>query len=79
LIKEVGTAMSRRPTEKAAATLYESEWWNRLAAISEKGISDKPVERFETTVERPGFFRMLSSMLDSLVGRRLTTSIVKMN
>ena len=67
-----------RPTEKSA-TLYESEWWNRLAAISEKGLSEKPAALVEATGERPSLLSTLSSMLDSLVDKRLTTSIVKMN
>jgi len=68
-----------RPRVTADATLYESEWWNRLAAIGEKGLNEKPVERFEAKGERPRFLRALTSMLDSLVDKRLTTSIVKMN
>ncbi len=59
--------------------LYESEWWNRLAAIGEKGLSEKPVERIEARRERPSFLNALSSLLNSLVDKRLTTSIVKMN
>lgn len=67
-----------RPTEKSAI-LYESEWWNRLAAISEKAIRDAPVERYESTVESRGLLSTVSSMLDSIAGRRLITSIVKTN
>jgi hypothetical protein len=66
-------------TDTSNGNLYESEWWNRLSAISEKGISRAPEARVETKVERKGVLHALSSMLDLILGERLSTSIVKMN
>ncbi len=59
--------------------LYQSQWWARLAAISEKRASQTSADTLPVEKEESNFGKTLASLFSPAQGRELTSIFVKSN
>ena len=59
--------------------LYQSQWWARLAAISEKGASQNSADTRPAEKEQSNFSKTLATLLSPDQGRELISLFAKSN